>query len=198
MQNKRRPGGFIGPDPPRQYPQSGVWSLTDVYQYQGTPVTYEQGGNLRTEGSNIGNMTDQGGLAAAFDGIILQATSGSCSRGDATDAYVGKNFSSTPRRVWSASCYGTTDQGYASGGAPQPTIALELRAKNGSAPSSSSDGTLLGSTSFTDTDDQSNDPRELVSSDAATEWDYVWLRVTSSILRNLRLGEVEIYESVAA
>ena len=91
--------------------------------------------------------------------------------------------------------YGSNNHGYVQ--TDNPTITLELYGKTGAAPASSTDGTLLGSLSFTDTANESGNPREITSSDNETAFAYVWLRLSfTGTARDICVAELEIYESV--
>jgi hypothetical protein len=131
-------------------------------------------------GTNIGDLTISGGLAAAYDGATNTAFN-SCAQGAAivspTDEYIGKNYSSSPKKISGGTIYGSNNGGLCSGF--NGSVTVELRGKNGSAPSTPGDGTLLGSLTFTDTSNESAG-RAVSSSDTATEWDYVWHRIQAA------------------
>lgn len=126
-------------------------------------------------GTNIGDLTGNGGLAAIFDGTTSQADA-ACGRAvSVTSAYAGKNYSSSPKKISKVICHGGNNTGFWHTGAPGTT--LDLYGKNGGAPSNSTDGTLLGTLSFTDTSNESAG-RTVTSTDTLTTWDYVWVRVS--------------------
>lgn len=141
----------------------------DYYHNPGSPTQIAQG-----TGTNIGNLTAQDGLAAAFDGDTTQTYVQSAARVSVTDAYVGKNYSSAPKRIAKATVYGSTDQGYLHSSSASVTITLY--GKNSSAPSNGTDGTSLGSITFNDTSDESTG-RDITSNDQSTQWDYVWVYI---------------------
>lgn len=137
----------------------------------------------RTLGSEIatgtlfGDMTAIGGLAASFDGTTSQTTA-ACSRSSSTSvtlAYVG-NQPASAKRVYQVTCYGSSDQGYVGGANPSTTLTLYGKA---SAPASATDGTSLGSTTFTDTTDESAG-RTIISSDQETTWAYIWVAISQA------------------
>jgi hypothetical protein len=132
----------------------------------------------RTTGTAIGNATDIGGLAAAFDGVTTQGFAASA-RGTATGvaAYVGKNYSAAPKRIVSATVYATSDLGFDSSGSAA-TYDVRLYAKNGTAPANSTDGTLLAMVTGADA---AGAVVNLTSSDGATAFDYAWVRVSTSL-----------------
>jgi hypothetical protein len=141
---------------------------------------------------NSGNMTFGGGLAGAFDGVFAQAASASATSATATggiinpdafvpsvtlSSFVGKNYSgASDQKIQQATIYPSSDQGFI-GFTAQNVIGtltivttLNLRGK-ATAPASSSDGTLLGTSgAIPDTFSAVN----IVSSDQSTAWAYVW------------------------
>ena len=142
----------------------------------------------RTLGTNIGNLTGSGGLAAAFDGTRHNTSSTSASR-SGTDGYVGKTLGN-PSKIDHAIAYSST-VGYVS--AADPAITLELYGKAGAAPANATDGTLLATSSFTDT--AGNIVTELESSNKTTVFNHVWLRVSSAGSVTWRVGELEIWSA---
>lgn len=144
---------------------------------------------LLAGGTNIGNLTGNGGLAAAFDGTTNQTGAASAGRTMATNAYVGKTLST---RVARLTVYGSNDSGYASG--INPTVTLYLYGKTGSAPASGTDGTILGQVSFTDTANESGNPRNISSSDTTTTFDHFWMYVShNGVANNIRVAETLFY-----
>jgi hypothetical protein len=117
-------------------------------------------------------MVDNGGLAAAFDGAA-NSSIGNCAAVTGTDGWVGLAL---PRRerISRALIHGSNNQGYVSGA--NPSITIEMYGKQGGAPSNSTDGTLLGSITFTDTGNESTE-REIVSTDQDTSFDFAWFRL---------------------
>jgi len=154
------------------------------------------GSNLRTVGTAIGNMTGSGGLAAAYDNTTNQALAACSTLASATDAFNGRNFSAAPKRVFQAIVFGSNNQGYVN--ASNPSVTLRLMAKNGSSPANPADGTEIGIlTPFTDTANESANPRTVISADQTTLWDYVWVRVTHDGAANtIAIAEVQIFEAL--
>lgn len=145
--------------------------------------------------ANIGSMTNGGGNAAAFDGIQVQASgsaaeqnfSGSCNPSDliTLSSYVGKNYtSSSPstQAIGQAIVYPTSDIGYitaiitdrlrGSVNFNLVSITLNLRGK-ATTPSSSSDGTVLGSSGNT----PNSTSLIVIPSSSATAWKFVWIEL---------------------
>lgn len=145
----------------------------------------------RTTGTNIGNMTANAGINAAWDGNTNQNSAASaCSTNNTPGiGYCGKTFA-VPTALSSVDTYGSNDQGYVTSGNPSTT--LELYGKTGAAPSSATDGTLLGSVTFTDTANESGAPRTITSSDVTTYWDHGWVRVLQASGGGSRLAEIQM------
>lgn len=140
-----------------------------------------------TAAVKIGSLTLGGGLASVFDGDnttvgYVQATSG----------YAGVTLSA-PKRIDRVEV-SSAENGFDASGL-ETAITLQLYGKIGAAPSSATDGVLLGSAAFTD----QNMRRTVTvgSSDKSTEFNHIWVRVVTgvwSILAELRVfeaGEVE-------
>lgn len=125
-------------------------------------------------GTNIGDFTwgSTAGLPGIFDGVTNQANVNGGGKTTATSGYFGKTYSGG-KRITQAVVWGSNTDGYVNGA--NPTVTLVLRAKTGTAPASRTDGTSLGSVSFTDTADESGNPRTIASSDTTTLWDHVWI-----------------------
>ena len=140
-------------------------------------------------GTAIGNMTSNGGLAAAFDGTTSQALS-ACATIAASSGYVGKNYSASPKYIDSAVVYGSSDSGMDGTGAAS-NITLTLYGKNGSAPGSATDGTSLATATFADANGNN---RTLTSSAPGTAWDYVWVRAATDTSGTTAIAEVRFYE----
>jgi len=139
-------------------------------------------------GTAIGNMTSNGGLAAAFDGTTSQALS-ACATLASSNGYVGKNYSASPKQIGSVTVNGSSDSGMDGTGAAS-NITLTLYGKNGGAPGSATDGTPLATDTFVD---GNGNTKSLTSSDQTTAWDYVWVRVASSISGTVGVAEVRFY-----
>lgn len=157
---------------------------------------------MRDGGTLIGNMTGNGGLAAGIPGRFVQtasdgvtiigvghATTTAAARVGATNGYIGKSFAS-PRRIYRATVYGTNNAGYLSGS--NPSVTITLYGKTGAAPASGTDGTVLGSVTFTDTNNESATPREIVSSNQTAAYDHVWVYISGASGTHTYVGAVEI------
>lgn len=140
----------------------------------------------RTTGTNIGNMTNGGGLAAAFDGNTSQAHT-ACARIDVGDGYVGKTFGAG--KIFSrALVYGSNNLGLYEN---NPTVTIRIYGKNG-APSSATDGTIIGSLSFTD--GASNTVREILSTDLSNTYTSIWFYMPASSTNAKLVAEIVLYE----
>lgn len=134
----------------------------------GTPTLY-------SGGTNIGDFTAAGGLAAAFDGNTSQTPAAGARKTGNTTAYVGKNHGSSVYKLSSVivrrCSVGADPAGFANSGS---TFTLTLYGKN-SAPASATDGTSLGtqaSVSISGTDQTIN------STDTSTAYQYFWVAFT--------------------
>jgi hypothetical protein len=143
-----------------------------------------------TGSSNIGNMTSNGGLSAAFDGTTSQASASTASATNATSAYAGKTLAAGAA-IHSAKIYGSNNTGYVS--AINPTVTVTLYGKQGTAPANGTDGTSIGTASFTDTADESV-ARTITSTDKNTLWDHVLIYIEHDGAANLiNLAELELF-----
>lgn len=146
-------------------------------------------------GTNIGDMTGRSGLAAAFDGNTNQSFSACAGKlTSTTTAYIGKNYSPA-KAVTRVTIHGSNDLGFQHTGTPNQT--WNLRGKNGSAPASPSDGTLLGSINFTESDNESAG-RDIESNDKWTRWDYVFVESATIPTNDHLVAELVIYENANA
>jgi hypothetical protein len=113
---------------------------------------------------------DYNSTSTTFFGVRLLHWTSSTSTG-----YWGKDFGLNPKRIYSMLA-SSDDDGFVIGANPSMTITLY--AKNGSPPSSGTDGTQLATVSFTDSASLQN--RTLVSNDNVTPYRYVWLYYTQN------------------
>lgn len=118
---------------------------------------------------------------------------GTFSRGDIADPYIGIQVN-TPIAVFSVGTQGrASPNGFINNS--NPSITLQLYGKSGTAPSSGTDGTLLGSEAFTDPGDITE--IEITSSDKVTTYDYVWVYGTKASGENRWFcSECNVYEAV--
>ena len=138
----------------------------------------------RTAGTNIGDLTETGGLAAAFDGVTSQAAAACATKFSESQVYIGKTLA-LRQRFGRAVVYGSNNVGLSS---DNPSITINARGKQGSAPANATDGTILGTITFTDTADESAG-RIIDSTDLMTEWDHLWVEMTSGDT-NWRVAEL--------
>ena len=136
-------------------------------------------------GSVIGSVTNK---SRAFDSNTQQTQVTGCTGG--ADDYVGKNFSAGAQSISSARVYPTTDSGW-NGITANVTTTLSLYGKH-TLPGSSSDGTLLGSTTAPS---PSKNPVTIVSNDQTTNWEYLWVRIQGepSGYSEVLLSEVQFF-----
>lgn len=129
-------------------------------------------------GTNIGEFTFGGGLAAAFDGTTSKAASACARAGDGGTSWMGKTLPTALRFV-QATVYGANDQGFHTG--TNDSMGIRVYGKNGAAFVAGTDvilqgGTLLGEVTFTDTANESGG-RLIESTDTATFWDHLAIRI---------------------
>lgn len=150
----------------------------------------------RTAGTNLGDMTDGGGLAAAFDGTTSQASASCARKSSSALGYLGKTLAA-PIVFARAVVHGSTDRGYID--IVGRNVVLTIRGKQGAAPATSLDGTIIGSISFNEAADESAG-REILSTDVATEWDHLWVRTAyaggTPTPTDCRIAELVLYEFV--
>lgn len=136
-------------------------------------------------GTAIGDMTARSGLASAFDGNTNQGyLDGAAKTGG--DGYVGKTYS-PGQKISSVDVYSSNNFGYASG--TSGDMEITLYGKTGAAPGSATDGTLLGTTG-TFSDSNTLLTKSIASSDMATAFDHVWVRITDTNNEEVRIAEV--------
>ena len=152
------------------------------------PAARVQGSAISTSGlTKIGDMAS---LSAAFDGTTSQDGASSANK-IGSPGYAGVTLAASTR-IWSVDTYGGNNTGY-DGNSSSSTITLTLYAKTGSAPATATDGTALGSTTFTNSN--AVNQKTITSSDKETQWAHVWLVVTAGA-GEPRLAELVIYQSV--
>lgn len=120
----------------------------------------------------IGDMTSGGGLA----GAISHTDGGTTGYKPATIAWAGVTLSA-PAPIQNVEVTSATNGFDASG--LTTTITLQLYGKQGTAPANGTNGTLLGSITFTDVN--ATTTKTINSNDTTTEWDHVWVRGTTGV-----------------
>ena len=83
------------------------------------------GSVLITGGTNIGNMTSNGGLAAAFNGTTSQAVAASAYLTGSSPGTVGKNWGGTSNIVTACTVYGPNNVDFDTGSANTNTVLLQ-------------------------------------------------------------------------
>ena len=144
-----------------------------------------------TAGSLIGDYTSNG--SAGIDGTVSKVASGCVTKTAANDMFYGVHFS-TPTKIFKVRVAGSNDQGYLNG--VNGNLNIKLMAKQGSAPTSATDGTPLHSIGFYDTGNESGE-RELISFDHDTAWDYVWVYVwpQDNTGINIYVAQFEVFQA---
>jgi hypothetical protein len=160
---------------------------TDVSLFAGTAI------ELTGVGTNLGDMTGGGGLAAAFDDDTTQAAAACAAEAASTASWVGKTLP-TAKAIHQVVVHGSNDAGFVS--AINPNVTLTLYGKNGTAPATATDGTVIGTlAAFADTADESAG-RTITASDRDTVWDHVWISITHDGAANqINVAELVIHEA---
>jgi len=185
-------------------PQGALWSWGKI-----TGLLNQISQSL-SGASNIGDLTLNGGLAAAFNGNINQ-TSASCAlalntlSGSATVnmvAYIGRSFASaSDQKIASVTVFPPSNKqmcvlsSLGGGGIRFLTPRLDLYG-SATLPAHRSDGTLLGSTPIPI--DPSGlfagiSPVTIVSSDTTTAWKYVWVSYNGTYVTSAATTYLELY-----
>lgn len=139
-------------------------------------------------GTNIGDINESAGRDAAFNGTTSSLAVNCATKYLAAGGtgYLGKDYTTIGGAIMSSvTVYGSSDFGYLG---TAGTATINLRGKITS-PSSSSDGTLLATTSFSDV--AGTNSKTLNSSDTTTVYFYVWVELTSAISDTLVFAEIE-------
>jgi hypothetical protein len=138
----------------------------------------------------IGNMTSDGGLAGAFNGTANQTASNGAGYG-ANNGYVGVNYSGcspSSQAINSAVVYPSTDRGFVASYPKNGAITFSLYGSN-SAPSSATNGTLLGTETI-----NSNTAPVTISSTNSTAYAYVWVVISVKFAGNdLFISQVVLF-----
>lgn len=148
----------------------------------------------QASGTAIGDLTGNGGLAAAFDGVTDQHSSNCASIPTAaTTGFIGKTLASSSA-IHHVDLWGSNNHAYEINNNGEMT--LNLRAKTGAAPANSADGTLLGTLTFDDgplNPSASEIEKSITSDDTATAYDHVWVELTAATSENWAVAELEIW-----
>lgn len=152
--------------------------------------------------SGTGNLythhTNAGGTSATTDcwSDWISTASGGAGLGEASVSswYGGKNFGSNPIIPTKAMIYGTSDQGFVYNA--NPSVTATLYGSN-TLPSSPTNGTNIGSTTFTDTTNEVAG-RTITCTDAVNDWIYVWVTFSTAGANFWRCTEIEFYTNVIA
>lgn len=132
----------------------------------------------QSAGTVFGNMSENGGNAAAFDGVTNQANTSCAALTTAAvntfAGYVGRSHASALSQVI---VRGSNNTGYTFTG--NPTVTLRAYGKQGAAPANATDGTIIGQISFTDATNESAG-RTIDIEDRRTVWDHRWVALAAN------------------
>lgn len=145
----------------------------------------------RTTGTNIGNMTLQGGLAAVFDGVTNQVAAAVAGTSGVA-GYVGKQFGAG-KALSRVVVNGSNNVGYVNTGTTT-SVTITLYGKNG-APANGSDGTSLGSITFNQNAVDESAGRQITSTDTVTTYTHFWVFINGGA-NSTECAEATFYEMV--
>ena len=180
-------GAALTPTSFGKFDTNGVW-VPIRYSGASLPV-YNQ---YTPTGSTFGNMTGNGGLAAAFNGVVSSA-SAACAYINPGPGYVGKAFSSAQpiTRVIVTSSTGAGYNGWTNDAGATVTISVYGKS---SLPSTPTDGTLIATTT------QSGTTVGLMVADlqfTAASYQYVWVYINNSG-SSLSIAEVQYFTTASS
>jgi hypothetical protein len=183
-------------------------TLSGTLTFAGTVSlsSYISPSGLTTIGSTFTNST------FAFNSFTNVARTGCATSTDEATAWLGKTLSAGTR-ISKVAVYGSADVGFcyyegtdrddgsAGGGfGSAAAITLHLYGKAGAAPANRTDGTLLGTSNFSDFPNMSGGP-QILSTDTTTTYDHVWVNFTwhnpgapVGATPTLAVAEIEFYE----
>lgn len=176
----------------RQAPQGhfilelGNVSRTNAMSAEGFTLT--AGSSLSTEVTtpatvssfaDIGTYTNSGVVDDGTKNVTF--ASGSFAQdANVNTNYIGKDFSTAPKRIRTVTVFGTNDQGFTSRAAGN-NVRIYLYGKTGTTPPASrADGTQLGFTDLNDPINAFTTTISVTSSDQATSFSYIWILVTNN------------------
>lgn len=167
---------------------SDVGTATNATLGSGKYAPTTTAGSQLSGGTTIGNATS---AAQAFDGTTAQAFGSCTSLPNA--GQIGKTLASSSK-IGKAVVYTSTDIGLHDNNITNGTATIQLRGKQGAAPSNyATDGTLLGSYG-PHTDSNTQFTLTINSSDTSTVWDHVWIYLSGTGASGIfYLAEVQFY-----
>ncbi len=150
---------------------------------------------LAATGTVIGDLTATAPIGNVFDGNTSQAVAGGAGpcplKGGGTgNGYVGKDFGSGVAKVMSrVNAYGGSDTGFDSSAS---SVTITLYGSN-SSPANGTDGTSIGSTTFTNA---TNNTVRSITCTSSSAFRYVWIYIAAGGASNIACAEVEMWELV--
>lgn len=141
-----------------------------------------------------GNMTDGSGLDAGFDG--LQQAQGSSPISAAADysSWIAVRLPSA-KSISYIKIFATTNGGFIFGSSGATNITFDVYGKNGSPPTSGTDGVLLGSEVASN---EFASPVAVAPNDQITQYEYLVFNVSHANTWRYQIGEIEVYEVAGA
>lgn len=154
---------------------------------------------LITDGTPFGDMTDSGGIAAAFDGDTTQSEGSSAEKitggGGSLAAYIGKTLAA-PSRIFKIIAYSPTLQGFINSTSVN-NQRMELHASASAAPTNLSEAANAGTLIATETDfNLLTDNQSIITitvPDNRNLYSHVWVLIADNNSNNYSMTELEIY-----
>ena len=195
-----------GSRPANPLPKRQKWIL------MGDAQPSRLGGYVRPRfGTSIGDLTINGGLAAAFDmswgypwrEVALKTGAQSAGKASSTQSYIGKTWSADEGRqkVLKAVVYGSSDNGLFTTGVGGT---VQLRAHGTSAPGTTAfpgllGGTLLGETTIVASTagievEILNEEDSVTNPNVDQKWEHTWVVLTSASASAHRVAQVVFYK----
>jgi hypothetical protein len=139
-------------------------------------------------GSVIGGTWTDGGQTEIYV-VVTSRAAGVAANGGVTDVWSGKTYSGA--KIFSkALLYGSNNGGFDA--SDNPSITINIYGKNG-APANKTDGTLIGTLTFTDTANESAG-REITSTDLVNSYTSIWFSIIGDGSHSIWVAEATFYE----
>lgn len=169
----------------------GVTSDGETYEATGKYYTTGQQTQIaQGTGTAIGDMTVNGGLAAAFDGTTSQVAN-SCAAKSATIGYVGKDWGvGVTKTITGFKAWGSSDAGFET---PDNTNSITITLL-GNSTNDTGTATSLGSVSGTDSAGLLL--TKLSGLTTTTAYRYHWLKFDTAAGGNVHCAEAQFFETV--
>ena len=143
-------------------------------------------------GTKIGDMVNNGGLPASFDGVTNQTAAAASASPSQVNAFIGKDWGvSVTKTITGIKIWGSNNAGYFSGTVSRT---LTLRGSD-TAPTLATDGTSIHVIE-TANDDNLTHALSVLTGIAANKFRYHWVAITATPSDIAYMAEVEFYEDI--